>query len=171
MKIIEAMKRVKLNNEKVADLRAKIGQNSAHLSYETPLYGENQAKQVSEWVQSCLDISQENVRLLVAIQRTNLATSVTIDLGGKSVTKSIAEWVWRRRTYAEQDAGTISMLSDRNLKEGLVPSSTGGAPQEVKIVRNFDPALRDAAREVYRSEPHLIDSALEIVNATTDLVE
>lgn len=171
MKIIEAMKRVKLNNEKVADLRAKIGQNSAHLSYETPLYGDKQPAQVSEWVQACLDISKENVRLLVAIQRTNLATSVTIELGGKPVTKSIAEWVWRRRTYAEQDAGTIAMLTDRGLKEGLVPSSTGGEPQQVKIVRNFDPVLRDQAREMFRAEPHLIDSALEIVNATTDLVE
>lgn len=171
MKIIEAMKRVKLNNEKVADLRAKIGQNSAHLSYETPLYGDRQRQQVSEWVQACLDISQENVRLLVSIQRTNLATSVTVELGGKQVTKTIAEWVWRRRAYAEQDRATIAMLTDRSLKEGVVPSTTGGEPQTVKIIRNYDPASRDEALLMFRAEPHLIDSALEIINATTDLVE
>ena len=39
---------------------------------------------------------QEIARLRVAITRTNLATSVTIELGGKPVTKTLAEWIQRR---------------------------------------------------------------------------
>jgi hypothetical protein len=42
---------------------------------------------------------------------------------------------------------------------------------EKKIVRHFDPAERDRMRELYRSEPTIIDSTLETVNATTDLIE
>jgi hypothetical protein len=170
MKIIEAMKRVKMNKEKVADLRKRIGQASANLSIETPLY-ENAAEKVKEWLQSCADLSQDNVALLVAIQRTNLATNVTIELGGKQVTKSIAEWVWRRREYAKTDMDTWAHLTDRNLKEQRVAQSTGAEPLEIKLIRNYDPTERDDKLALYRSEPHIIDSALEIVNATTDLVE
>ena len=170
MKIIEAMKRIKLNKEKIADLQTKIAANSANLSYETPAYGDRQRAQVFEWVQSALDVGQENIRLLVAIQRTNLATQVTIELGGKGVTKCIAEWVWRRREYATIDYGTWAKLTDRGLKEGSIQQSTGQM-MEVKLVRQYDPAVRDAQMVMYREEPTLIDGALELINATTDLLE
>lgn len=169
MKIIEGMKRIKMNDEKVADLQAKIAQNSAALTIETPLYEDAKAK-VREWLQSCQDLSQESVRLLIAIQRTNLATQVTIELGGKQVTKSIAEWVWRRRKFAAVDLTTFSKLTDRHLKEGFSAGPTGGQI-EMKIVRNYDPADRDKIMAMYREEPSKIDSTLEVVNATTDLLE
>lgn len=169
MKIIEAMKRVKMNKEKIADLRKRIANSSANLSYETPVYEDTAAK-IKEWLQSCSDTSQDNVNLLVGIQRTNLATQVPIQMGDKTVTKSIAEWVWRRREYAKMDFDTWSQLTDRGLKEQKVAQSTGAEPMDVKIVRHYDPAQRDDMLAIYRAEPHVIDSVLEIVNATTDLV-
>lgn len=169
MKIIEAMKRVKLNDEKIADLQAKVAGVSANLTIETPLYGDQTGKHIAEWLQACEDIGQENIRLLVDIQRTNMATPVTIEVGGKAVTKSIAEWVWRRRRYAAQDLVSWQKLTDRGLKEGFGQSSTG-VPLEIKIVRHYDPLKRDAKLAEYRAEPHEIDAALEIVNATTDLL-
>lgn len=169
MKIIEAMKRVKANKEKIADLHIKISQFCANLSFETLLYGTNTADKIAEWLQSCDDVSQENIRLLTAIQRTNIATPVTITLGDKAVTKSIAEWVWRRREYAALDLKTWQMLTDRNLKEGMGQNSQGSLV-EVKIVRHFDPLRRDRMMAMYKSEPHEIDAALEVVNAVTDLL-
>lgn len=170
MKIIEAMKKVKANKEKIADLQSKIAQNSANLSFETPLYGTDTDTKIRGWLQSVEDIGQENIRLLVAIQRTNLATAVTIELGEKPVTKNIAEWVWRRREYAKLDLETWSKLTDRNLKEGTGTSSVG-TPLEIKLVRHYDPELRDSRKAMYLAEPHAIDAALEVVNATTDLIE
>lgn len=170
MKIIEAMKRVKLNKEKIADLQKKIGLNCAALSFETPLYGEAQRSTVDGWLQSCNDLAQENVALLVAIARTNLVTPVTITLGEKQVTKTISEWIWRRREYAALDALTWTTLGDRNLREGKGTNSQG-AEVDVKIVRFFDATVRDEKLAVYRSEPHVIDAAMEVVNATTELVE
>lgn len=170
MKLIEAMKRVKANKEKIADLQGKIGNHCANLEHETPMYGSETGTRIKEWLQSCTDLSQENVRLLVAIQRTNLVTRVQISLGGTYVTKTIAEWVWRRREYAKLDSDTWGKLTDRGLKEGFMNSSTG-QPFQVKIVRHFDPVHRDSQMSMYRSEPHDIDAALEIVNAVTDLVE
>lgn len=170
MKIIEAMKKIKSNKQKINDLHNKISNNCANTSLETPVYGEETAAKIKEWCQSCDDISQENIRMLEAIQKTNLNTSVTIELNGKQVTKSIASWVWRRREYAKIDLETWGRLSDRGLKEGFFNTSLGGQ-SEIKIVRHYDPNMRDKMLEIYRSEPHLIDSALEIVNATTDLME
>lgn len=170
MKLIEAMKRVKSNKEKIADLQMKIANHCANLAHETPVYGTETPNKVREWVQSCTDLSQENVRLLLAIQRTNIATTVTVTLGDKSVTKTIAEWVWRRREYAALDLLTWSKLTDRGLKEGLAQTSTG-QPFELKIVRHYDPVLRDANMAMFKGEPHDVDAALEITNAVTDLKE
>ena len=168
MKIIEAMKRVKANKEKIADLHNKIAGASANLSFETPLYGTETANRLNEWTQACDDLTQENIRLLTGIARTNLVTPVTITLGEKSVTKSIAEWVWRRREYAALDLATWSKMTDRNLKEGTGQTSVG-TPMEIKIMRHYDPVRRDKMIAMYKSEPHEIDSALEVVNAVTDL--
>ncbi len=169
MKIIEAMKKVKANKEKIADLQKKIADNSAHLSIETPAY-ENVHDKIKEWAQSCDDLSRENVRLLTAIGRTNLETKTSITLGGKEVTKTLAEWIWRRREYAALDRKTWEQMGDRGLREQRGTSSTG-TDIEIKIIRNFDPERRDTMVDQYRSEPHEIDGALEVVNAVTDLVE
>lgn len=167
MKLIEAMKKVKGNREKIADLQNKIAQNSAHLSHETSAYADPKAK-VREWAQSCDDLSKESVDLLTCISKTNIQTHVSIEIGGRVVTKSIAEWIWRRREFAHIDLKTWKAMGDRGLKEGQMQSSTG-QPIEVKIVRNYDIELRDKKMDEYSSEPREIDSALEIANAITDL--
>lgn len=170
MKIIEALKKIKENKQKINDLHERISRNCANNSHETTLYGEDTQSKIKEWLQSCNDLAQQNVHLLCNIQKTNLQTNVTIELGGKNVTKSIAEWVWRRREYAKIDEITWSKLSDRGLREGVLKNSLG-MDTEVRIVRHFDPSERDEKIDIYRSEPHKIDGALEVVNAVTDLVE
>jgi hypothetical protein len=119
MKLIEAMKRVKANKEKIAALQKMIGDFSAHLSHET-------AEKISGWAQTCEDLAQENIRLLTAISRTNLETKVTVKLGEKNVTKSVAEWIWRRREYAASDLATWQNMGDRGLREGHMNSSVPG---------------------------------------------
>lgn len=170
MKIIEAMKRVKANHEKIIDLQQKIQNHSANLSFEKPVYGDQAKDKINEWVQSAIDTGHENVKLLTAISRTNLATQVTITLGEKSITRSITEWVWRRRQYATIDLQTVQRLTDRGLKEGRLPQSTGES-LEVNVVRHYDPELRDKWVAVLAREPHDIDAALEVANAVTDLIE
>lgn len=170
MKIIEAMKKVKANKEKIADLQAKVSTYCANLNFETPLYGADTPAKIKEWLQSCDDVTQDSAKLLVAIQRTNLATMVPIPLGENTVTKSIAEWIWRRREYAALDLATWQKLGDRGLREGVTNSSTGDKV-DVKIIRHFDPEQRDKKVAIYKSEPHVIDAALEVVNAVTDLIE
>lgn len=170
MKIIEAMKKLKDLAAKATDLRMKIGQYCSDLSIETPTYPDQRLR-VSEWQQSHHDVLTEIERLREAIQRTNLATMVTIDIGGRSVTKSIARWIHRRRDLAKLEESAWRQLGDRGLKESNVQTSPGGTVTEVRIRRYFDPQERDRKIDLYRSEPSIIDGTLEVTNAITDLIE
>lgn len=168
MKLIEAMKKLKDLQVKAADLQAKVAQHCSNLDIETPLYADPRS-QIAEWIQAHGDILKEVLRLRVAIQRTNINTPVTIELGGVQVTKNIAEWIHRRRDLANTEMQVWAKLGDRGLKEGTINSTTGGEPRMVKIVRHFDPKERDARVDMYRSEPSRIDGTLEVVNAVTEL--
>lgn len=170
MKIIEAMRKIKTLTVKAEDLRGKIAQFCADLTIETATYPDQKAK-VSEWLQAHGDILKEILGLRVAIQRTNLATYATVELDGKQVTKTVAEWIHRRRDLAKLDLDAWSKLGDRGLKEQNVQTTPGGAVTEVRIRRYFDANERDAKRTAFQAEPSTIDGVLEIVNATTDLVQ
>lgn len=169
MKIIEALKQIKDLLRKAEDLRTKVAQHSAHMNYETPVY-QDQKAQVSEWIQAHTDIIKEILRLRVAVQRTNVLTPVDILLNGKQVTKTIAEWIHRRRDLALLDREMWKKLTDRGLKEGMGTNSMQ-QPTEIKIVRCYDPKERDNKVALFESEPIIIDAKLEIVNAITDLIE
>ena len=170
MKLIQAMKRIKDLVRKAEDLRIKIRDHSADLNIETPAYS-NQGQQVQEWLQAHHDTVKEIERLRIAIQRTNLQTPVTIEVGGVTVTKLLAAWIHRRRDLAKLEQGAWGELTDRKLKEQNIQTSPNGPITEVRIRRYFDPKERDRNLELYRSEPGIIDGHLEIVNAVTDLIE
>ncbi len=171
MKLIQAMKLAKELLVKADDLRKKIAAHSAYLSIETPVYT-NQKDQVAAWLQAHADIMQEIGRLRVAIARTNLATKVTMKIGDKNVEKTITEWIVRRVTTSPLDVAAFSALTDRNLREqDIQPTNVGGTVTQVRIVRCFDAKKRDEAIAVYKDEPGLIDRTLEVVNATTELLE
>lgn len=169
MKLIEALKELKRLQIKLTDLTSKVHTYCADYDYETPAY-ENQSNQIREWVQGYEDTCKRILELRIALQKTNLVTMVTIELGGRQVTKSIAEWVHRRRDLAKLQMGIWSALGDRNLKEGTIKTSTGES-REVKIRRYYSPRDKDEHMSALRDEPSLVDATLEVVNAVTDLVE
>lgn len=172
MKLIEALKLSKELTIKADDLRKKIATHCAHLSVETPVYPD-QKSQVRSWLQAHEGVTREIASLRVRIAKTNIATIVPITFAGSTgtVSKSIVEWVIRRRELAKFDETAWSCLTDRNLKEQMLRPTPESAVTEVKIVRCFDPVERDAKIELYRTEPGLIDRTLEVVNAVTDLLE
>lgn len=169
MKLIEALKKTKDLQRKCVDLQGKVKSYSADLDFETPVYPD-QASQLKEWIQSHTDTIREIARLRVAIQKTNVSTPVSIMIDDKAVTKSIAEWIHWRRDLAKTQESLYRELTDRNLKEGMIGQSNG-QQMSVKIRRYYDPKERDKMIEIYRQQPMLIDSTLETVNATTDLVD
>ena len=170
MKLIQAMKKCKDLAIKAEDLRDKIGTYCCDLTIETPTYAD-QRKTVDGWLQAHSDILKEILSLRVAIQRTNLATNVEIELDGRHVKKSIAEWIHRRRDLAKLEQSAWAKLGDRGLKEQNVRTTADGPTTEIRVRRYFDPETRDNSVEKYRTEPSVIDATLEVVNATTDLIE
>ena len=170
VKLIEAMKQIKDLQIKASDIRKKVATYCADQSHETAVYGDRQKEQISEWIQAHSDILKKILELRISIQKTNLVTEVAIRLGDVQVTKSIAEWIHRRRDLSELERQMWAGIGDRGLREGTVPTSTG-EKQEVKIRRYYDPVTRDKNVELYRSEVGVIDSTLEVVNAITDLVD
>lgn len=170
MKLIEALKKVKELTIKAEDLRGKVAKYCADQSHETAVYGDKQKEQINEWIQAHSDVLKEIARLRLAIQRTNLATQVTIELGGKQVTKSIAEWIHRRKDLAGLELAMWNGIGDRGLREGQIKTSTGEL-QDVKIRRYYDPRVRDVSVELYRTEPSRVDSVLEVQNAIVDVIE
>jgi hypothetical protein len=171
MKIIEALKSVKELQVKADDLRKKIALHCAHMSVETPVYPD-QKGQVSKWLQGHEDITREIASLSVRIAKTNVTVMVPIKIGGQTLSKPITEWIIRRRLLAKLDEEAWGQLGNRGLQEtAQIPSSQGGEPTKVTIVRCFDPILRDEKVATYKSEPNAIDVVLETVNATTDLLD
>ena len=176
MKIIEAMKQRKDLLRKADDLAEKIRKYHADQDYETPKYGtaERQREQIAEWLQAHSDVLKEYARLSEAIMHTNLETPVTIRIGDKDVTKSIAHWVLRKQGLVERELRPWLWLNDapggRKLQEGTITTSAG-EKQKVQIRRYYDQKVRDERVDLLQQEPSLIDARLEIVNATTDLLE
>lgn len=171
MKIIEGLKKIKYLKHKVCDLHGKIVQYSSDQDCDTPTY-KDQTKQVSEWVQSCSDLLKELSNLQFRIQKTNINTEITIELCGKSVTKTIYEWVYRVRNLIDDDARTWKSLDSSGMNEArkyTLPGTT--AEYIVKKRLYFDPVKKDKKIEELGLETSLIHGKLEIINATTDLLD
>ena len=171
MKIIQGLKQVKKNKEKIEALKLKIKNNSAHLSTDTPEY-KNPTEQVSEWVQSCHDLTKRNIELLSWINKTNMETNVAITmLDGTVITRPIYEWILRRREYINMELSSIRCLTDRGLRSGYLNVAGGNDQVKVEVSLNYDPLKRDKIIESLIHERDEIDHALETVNAITDIIE
>lgn len=179
MKLIEGLKIQRDVMRKIDDLKKKIQTHASYSSIERPVYQvENgdpsdqsaQTAQIKKWTQSCADMVKLLADIRLRIQYTNLITPVTIEVGGKNVTKSIADWIHWRRDFSSVMYSVASSLTDKSIREGVITTSQGER-QEVHIVRCYSPAQRDADMEEYRNMRYKIDSTLEIVNATTDMVD
>lgn len=167
------MKRIKELTKKAEDLRKKVSQNCADYDYENPVYGspEQQLKEVNGWIQAHHDILMEILKLRIAIQITNINTSLEIAIGDKVVKKTVAEWVHRRRDLANLELMMWRGIHDGGRKDGYLPKSNPTAPdKEAKVRRYYDPRQRDERVNLYTAEPLIIDAALEVCNATTDVV-
>lgn len=170
MTLTQALKKRKEYFKKLDDLKDKISRISARMENQTAEYA-NEPIQINEWIQARKDIIQEIEKLTYAIQVTNIITQVTIELNNKSITKSIAEWMQRRDKLAKLELESYTSLTDRNLRAQTLKQPDSNGAQVIQVVFNYNPKERDVNTELFRTEPNTIDSVLETINATTDIVE
>lgn len=177
MVLIEALKDQKYTLRKMEDLRKKISAYCADLDCMQPTYGsaEEQKKKVAEWLQMHDDLALKLTNIKKAIQRTNLETKVTIKIGENEIARSISEWILRRREIIDFQLLAYNSLTDRNLsQQGLRAMGNIEEANKMKNARvrfYFDASDRDEKIELLKKEKDDIDKTLEIVNATTILIE
>jgi len=173
--IVEGMRDIKRLMEKCGNLEEKISKHSADYDIEKPVYGtpDEQTAQVQEWVQSHTDSVHEICDLKRRLTKTNVETKVTITIGDNAIERTITEWIARRTQLSSLHARAFACLNDRRLDKNLhLGASTPGAEDKViNIRRYYDPKARDKQLDALRDEPHLINQTLEVINATTQLVD
>jgi hypothetical protein len=174
MKIIEGMKKLKDLLRKAADLRQKISTYCADMSTDTPTYKTeaDQRDMVAGWLQAHQDIIKEIERLRVALTHTNVVTKVPIEMSdGKNVSKTIQGWIMRRRELSKLDCEAFALLTNRGLKDQAYRADAKTEGIQISNVRRYyDQKVRDEKVAVFMAEPSLIDAALEVFNATAELV-
>ncbi|HUW09080.1 MAG TPA: hypothetical protein VM537_05085 [Anaerolineae bacterium] len=170
MKIVEALKRLRIIEKKIAANNTETTAYASGLSTRKPLFeSENrQETEVKSITQSSVDLIKEYLRLKRLLDVTNLA--VTVEINGE--TRPIAEWLIVKRKVADMAISIYNALNDSAAsgarREDRMYESSGKSPQ---IVRYYKEEERLKHLRHWQDLREAIDGRLEVVNATTDLAE
>lgn len=167
-KIIEGMKRLKVIDKRMETNTANISKYSSMLSTERTFFESEavQRREVKSLIQSNEDLMNEYLALKGQIERTNLSTNV--EMGGRQYT--ISDLLVIKRRLAQKMISTFNGLNEQSASARLRSSMSvdGKAPQ---VVRLFDEKDRNDGLSKWHDLYDNIESRLEVINATTDLVE
>lgn len=177
MKIIEALKELKLITKKISDNNIRISQYAAVISNERPPLGdeETQKKAVAQLLQSNLDLWDYYMKLKRDIEYTNIMTQ--IDVGGYKIPISTAIQLVRKSGGREIHMGDLKRsiwlsLSTNEADARLRRMPPLAAATELpKIIPLFDEKKRNEDLQKWMEITSRISATLEVVNATADLIE
>ena len=168
MKIIEAMKRLRVIEKRMESNRLAVSEYASKLSTEMPRFKtkEEQEKTVKSLIQSNEDLCVEYLKLKRAIEKTNLETYV--ELGGRKY--SIADLLVIKRKMAGTMIHTYRALNDSAAQARLrtAPKYDGETPK-VEILYDEKSKLENLGR--WQDLVDVTDSRLEVINATRDLLD
>ena len=168
MKIIEGMKRLRVIEKRMESQRNAVTEYASKLSTEMPRFQtkEDQAKEVASLIQSNNDLCAEYLRIKRSIEYTNL--KVTVELQGKAY--SISDLLVVKRKLADRMVATYRALNDTVARDRLrnAPKFDGETP---KVEVLYDERTKLDNIRKWQDLADMIDSRLEVINATTDLIE
>jgi len=168
MKIVEGLKRLRVIEKRLAANRESITRYSSMVSTEKPLFEteDKQRKEVTSLIQSCNDLVNEYLKTKKQIEQTNL--KITVEIGGVNYTISDLLTIKRKLSnlmvktfYALNDSAGESRLRHASPVEGKTPH----------VVRFYKEELRNDGLRLWQDLYDNIESRLEVINATTDLIE
>lgn len=164
MKIIEAMKELKIIEKRMEKNIELITKYSAQLSNERLYFDtiENQKKEVLSLIQANFDLSKNYVSLKTKIETTNLSTKVEYAEGFYT----IYELLIYQRKMGKANISTLEALTDR-----LVRMMKFNSEEKVTVERFYDEKKKNEALRTHQDFYEGINSRLEVINATTDLIE
>jgi len=170
-KLVEALKRLRVIEKKMQKQNpSSITRYSSMVSTEKPLFEteEKQRKAVSSLVQSNMDLLQEYLSLKRQIEDTNLRTEV--EIGGTKYT--LSDLLIIKRKLAQIMVSTFKAMNDTEGQHRL--SMARGSSPEGKtphVVRFYKEEYRNEGLQKWQDLYDNIDSRLEVIVATTDLIE
>lgn len=170
MKIIEALKKLKLIEKKMASNIENIAMYSSTVSTERPFFGteDAQRKEVDKLIQSNTDLVKEYLRTKEMVEYTNLKIKVPFR-GNQEY--SLSELLALKRKVGDALINTYQALSTRYADQRMAraPKDLEGKPAQV--ARLYDEGRKNEALLDLMTFMSDIESRLEVINATTDLIE
>lgn len=168
MKIVEGLKRLKVLEKRIASNSGDITKYASVLSTEKPAFEteEEQRKEVKKLIQASEDLATEYLKLKTQIEKTNLQVTATI--GGR--THTLAEFLIIKRKLARMMQMVYQSLNTEAAQDRL-HSTRFAADQKVNIVQLYDETTRNEKLREWQELYEEVDSRLEVINATEDLVE
>jgi len=169
MKIIEALKKLKVIEKRMEKNRQQITQYASMISTERPIFDteEKQRKEVSSLIQANIDLMKEYLDLKRKIEKTNI--NVKIEMGG--VQYSLSDLLLIKRKMAKVMMSTYEALNTSTAQSRIRNVSVSSGERAPQIVQLYDEKDKIAGLDKWQDLYHNIDSRLEVINATTDLVE
>jgi len=173
MMIIEGMKRLRVIKKRMASNIDSVNKYAAIISSERPMFGseDEQKKEVKEIIQSNLDLLREYLKLKKRIERTNLQT--VVEIGGVEYT--ISDLLILKRELVQLVVNTYDALNVNQAQMRLnsmrhhVP--TGQQGETPRINHMFDEKEKNEQLRKWQDLYDNIDSRLEVINATTTLLD
>ena len=169
MKIIECLKQMKMNEKKIQKNVLQITQYSSIPSSEKPIFGseEEQKKEVKQLIQANLDLITRQTKLRVALQRTNMETEVIIG----DITASIDYFLYMKTKGIGFTISTYNALSDRTARGRMMGGNTTVDGKRPHVEHMYDEKEKNTALRKYGDLEGEISARLEVINATTDIIE
>lgn len=169
MKIIEALKELKIIEKKMQRNIEEIKLYAAFPSNMRPEFNTEaaQRKEVEARIQANMDLSHRYLALRSNIQHTN--NTLRVQMGGKEYT--IQNLLDLKRKMGDYILQTYKALFTRYAEmkiRSMVSDGTGNAPVPIKL---YDEADKNEAIAKWMDFLDNIEARLEVINATTDLIE
>jgi hypothetical protein len=166
MKIVEALKEMKVILKRMDKNSKQITEYAALPDNERLHFGtkEAQKKEIKGLIQANIDLATNYINLKQRIEKTNLATKVEIN----GVTYTISEMLIYKRTLAKVLVNTFKALNDGQARLRVVQAR--GEKQPI-IEKFYDETDKNNGERMWDDLYHTIDSRLEVINATTELVD
>jgi S-adenosylmethionine synthetase len=168
MKIIECLKRMRVIEKRIENNERDITKYASMVSTERPSFKDEkeQKEELQKIVQSNTDLVTEYVKLNNALERTNLTTFVTI--GGMSA--PIRDFLFYSRKGCRLMINTFRALNDEAATTKMRHVSIGETPRP-RVERMYDEKTKNTNMRKWMDLQDSITQSLEVINATTDLIE
>lgn len=167
--LIEGLKRLRVILKRIDGNTVEITRYASKLSTEKGPFEseETQKDEVKGRIQSNLDLVKEYLALKGRVDRTNRATMITA--GGTS--RSLADWLLLKRQLGQKVVSTYQALNTSEAERHLRSMQAHGSQERVTVEQLYDEGEKNKALRRWMDDTEEFDAKLEVVNATTALVD